>query len=100
MAEPTIITTASVQTVRSENFRSVYVNHAIGGATNWDVHLTFSALVEQEPSKPVIEEQIMVMMTCEFAKALADTLAATISAYENKPTLMQPNAKPEVSESK
>lgn len=94
MPDTKIVATSSANVVRSEQFRSVYVNHATSGATNWDIHMTFGVLVEQTPSNPVVEEQVMLMMTYEFAKAVYETLGVTINAYENKATLLLPAQPP------
>lgn len=76
----------TVPTVRSPQFRSVYINHATGGISNWDLHFTLGTLVESTPGQAAVEEQIMVMMNYEFAKAMQGTLATAIQAYESKPS--------------
>lgn len=82
--EQKLVPASDIPTIRSEQFRSVYVNHARGGLTNWDLRFTFSSLAENPPNQPVVEDQIMLMMTCEFAKALIGTIAITIGAYEKR----------------
>lgn len=69
---------------RSQNFRAIYVNHARGGATNWELQITFSVLSDRL-TKPVIEEQLTLLMTPEFAKAVIGTLTEAINGYNARP---------------
>lgn len=72
--------------VRSPQFRAVYVDHATGGFTNWDLRFTFGLLTEHEPGRPAVEQQVMLVMTYEFAKAMVGTLSTAVQAYERKPS--------------
>ena len=85
-----ILKSIDIPTVRAEHFRSVYVNHATAGLTTWDLHFTIGTLIEQAPGKPCVEEQIMLMMTYEFARAFSDSLLTTIKAYEARPPDLEP----------
>ena len=76
--------------VRSPHYRAVYINHATGGMTNWDLHFTFSSLAEPEPGKPAVEEQVMLVMTYEFAKAMMGTLKSGVEAWEAKASIREP----------
>lgn len=87
MAEQVIVEGINIPVTRAQEFRSVYVNHATGGLTNWELHFTLGTVVESPPGKPAVEEQIMVMMTYDFAKALQSTIAQVLTAYEtSRPT--------------
>lgn len=73
-----------VNVVRSPQYRAVYVNHATGGISNWEIHFTLGTLGETSPGQAAVEEQVMLMMTYEFAKAMQATFAVAIQAYESR----------------
>ena len=86
MAENVVVEGINIPVTRAEEYRAVYVNHATGGLTNWELHFTLGTIVENPPGKPAVQEQVMVMMTHDFAKALQGTIAQVVKAYEtNRP---------------
>ena len=84
MAENVVVEGTNIPVTRAEGYRAVYVNHATGGLTNWELHFTFGTLVENPPGKPAVQEQVMVMMTYEFAKAMLSTISQAVTLYESK----------------
>ena len=69
-------------TVRADHYRSTYINHARGNLTPWELQFTFGLIKETEPGKPAVEEQVQLLMTANFARALVDMLQTTIRSHE------------------
>jgi hypothetical protein len=67
--------------VKSEKFQRVYSNAANIEVTAWDFNIIFGELKKTE-GKMTIEQSVMVTMSPQHAKALADILSNNVREYE------------------
>lgn len=81
---PDEATTAGPAVERAPEWRAVYINHARGGATNWEIQVVLGVLSDKI-GQPHLEEQVTLLMSAEFAKAFVNTLAESVKAYESRP---------------
>jgi hypothetical protein len=73
------------QNVPSPEFKKLYVNNVIIGASNWDMNLTFGEIIGlDEKGVPVVEQKVKLNMSKEFLKAVANLLAVNVAVYEER----------------
>ena len=82
MTETTLIAAQDIATGRDQLFRAIYVNHARAGATSWELQIVFSTLGEKF-GKPTVEEQVTLLMSPMFARALINALHESLKTYES-----------------
>lgn len=73
-----------LERLRDENYKTIYSNWVQAGRTPWDVALVFGNVREIQPGETAILELINVTLTPALAKALINTLAATVKEYERE----------------
>jgi hypothetical protein len=79
-----VIKSADVDTAKSPDHRTVYVDTMRIGSTLFDFRLVFGALTETEPNVPLVEEQVTLVMSPQHAKAVLAILASNIVAWERQ----------------
>lgn len=80
MAKTQLIT--DIPSARADQYRSVYVNHARGNLTSWDLQFTFAVIGETTTNTPVVLEQVQLVMTLDFARAVAAMITDSIKTFE------------------
>lgn len=74
---PKFLDLASVPKTQSPEFRTVYVNNVMAGMGPWDIQMLFGRISENK-----IEQQVNVVISPQWAKALASVLARVVNDYE------------------
>ena len=78
------VMTITAQPVKSPDFKIVYSNATRMGAGPYDIQIMFGSIRERTgPDDQVVEEQVMVMMSPQHAKAMLNSLRITVETYES-----------------
>lgn len=72
------------ETVRAENFVSLYANNAEVDLTPWDVRLRFGEVTQANREKLLISDVAQVYLSPQHAKALLRALEGGIAIYEKQ----------------
>ena len=79
-----LATTIVGKAIKATDFKVVYCNAMRMGAGPYDVQIMFGSMREQNgPEEQAVEEQVMVIMSPQHAKAMINSLRVTIETYEN-----------------
>jgi hypothetical protein len=76
--------TGSKRTVRSPEFRSIYLNHVQFGFTRFDFQMVLGSveISRDEDAKQTTQETACVRMSPGYAKAFVQDMANTLAKYE------------------
>jgi hypothetical protein len=75
-----ILNLAEVPTTRSPDFKVIYANNVNIGMSPWDIQMTFGKIT----SGNTIEHQITVVISPQWAKALAGVYQRVVADYESQ----------------
>lgn len=70
--------------LRTPEYKTVYTNFVRGGATAYDIQITFGQLVNTVPEDQTVQELVTVIMSPGESKALLRALTTTIQLYEKQ----------------
>lgn len=73
---------ADVSRVRTDDFKTFYVNNASLGAAYYDVSIVFSEIQAGPNDQPLIAEKCRVVMNPAHAKALVIALGSSVRRWE------------------
>jgi hypothetical protein len=66
----------------AENFKVYYVNNSEVGMTTWDLSIRFARISAADTENLYVEDQAIVTMSLQHAKALAMILSSYVKQYE------------------
>ena len=79
-----VVSQPSIPSIKAADFKVVYCNALRMGAGPYDVQFMFGMIQERNgPEDQVVEEQVMVIVSPQHARALMNSLRITLETYEN-----------------
>jgi hypothetical protein len=69
---------------KAADARTIYIDAARMASSPWDIRIHFSLLKETEPGVVVDEEQVVIIMSPQHAKALMGVVVKNVKKWEDK----------------
>jgi predicted class III extradiol MEMO1 family dioxygenase len=76
----------TIQPIRTKaaDARQIYIDSTRMASSPWDIRMHFSLLKESEPGIVIDEEQVVVIMSPQHAKALLGVMVKNVKKWEDK----------------
>jgi len=86
---------APITRTKAADARIIYIDSTRMAATPWDIRLHFGLLQEMQPGEAVDEEQVVIVMSPQHAKAVLSVLADNVQKWEDEHGVIPPRKNPE-----